>query len=174
MDFTTIKPLPAPIKRWPYAATLLLFCLMLIGWAGCTAEKEHTPADWTMDWAAITDSNIQVYYHQFNMLHYPTEEWMTESSIPAPPVETMHRLPHRQRQLLDQLINDSTNFSEGDCGTFHLNAVILAVQHDTLRGLIDLGCGFHQLYFKPRNSQSKWGSLNRKGTAIFRDFLLAN
>jgi hypothetical protein len=72
-------------------------------------------------------------------------------------------LTGRQKQQLFKLVNDSTNFSNGECGTFFLNAGFLIDYKKVKAGKINIGCGFNQWNFEPENKAAKYGGLSKKG-----------
>ncbi len=117
-------------------------------------------------WEQIpNDDNILVYYLQLNFFESPGHPFIGKDivdfkdSIP----EKSILLNYDQRKSLYELISDSTNFSEGDCGTFHLNAGFILTHNKRIYGTIDIGCGYNQWNFDPVNPISKYGSLNEKG-----------
>jgi len=117
-------------------------------------------------WTDLLDtSKTKVYYLQLNFLNFPDDNFIGKDiidfkdSIP----NNSFLLDSRQRQELLELISDSSNFSGGDCGTFHLNSGIVVAHKDKINATINIGCGFNQWNFSPENPVSKYGSFNEKG-----------
>ena len=80
-------------------------------------------------------------------------------------------LTNKQEYQLYELINDKTNFSNGDCGTFHLNAGFFVFENDKICGTINIGCGYNQWNFSSENLNAKWGSFNEKGFKKIEELL---
>lgn len=81
----------------------------------------------------------------------------------ADPTYSSFRLSNQQELELHKLATTPAYYSEGDCGTFQLNAGFVVYQGRQVVGKIDLGCGFNQWNYAPRNPQAKWGGLNDQG-----------
>ena len=65
--------------------------------------------------------------------------------------------------MLIEFILDSTNFSHGECGTFALNAGFVFIENDSIKGTIELSCGYYQWHFNPYSPNTMDGSLSRNG-----------
>lgn len=102
---------------------------------------------------------------QLNFLNFPNDSTVGQDILKfADSISNKSfLLLGRQEYQLYQLINDTTNFSEGDCGTFHLNAGILVFDKDKICGTINIGCGYNQWNFSSKNLNSKYGAFNERG-----------
>ena len=153
------------------------FVLSLLTLSSC--KKTNTKileykSEWKIDkaeiekykWAELTDTiQFQVYYLQFNYLNFPDDNYVGKEIIDfKDSIKTKSFLINKQLRIeLLKLVSDTTNFSEGDCGTFHLNGGFIIADKDRIKATIDIGCGFNQWFFNPQNISSKYGSFNDKG-----------
>lgn len=129
-----------------------------------TLSRHTTKLD--LNWQALSDTTkYSVSYIQLNFINYPTDETIGKDIFDLQDHKDgkKMKLSNRQEFNLFKLVTDSTNFSEGDCGTFQLNAGFIVYQGDKAVGKINVGCGYNQWNFFPDNNQSKWGGLNDKG-----------
>lgn len=119
-----------------------------------------------INWQALSDTTkYSATYVQLNFINYPTDETIGKDIIDLKDDKggKKMKLTNKQEFNLFKLVTDSTKFSEGDCGTFQLNAGFIIYQDDKAVGKINVGCGYNQWNFFPDNNQSKWGGLNEKG-----------
>lgn len=119
-----------------------------------------------INWQALSDTTkYSATYVQLNFINYPTDETIGKDIIDLQDDKggKKMKLTNKQEFNLFKLVTDCTNFSEGDCGTFELNAGFIIYQDDKAVGKINVGCGYNQWNFFPDNNQSKWGGLNEKG-----------
>lgn len=117
-------------------------------------------------WTYLSDTTQgEVYYLQLNFFKSPEENYVGAKILNY--LDSVNNifllLNNQQRTQLAKIIIDSTNFSEGDCGTFHLNAGFIVVSDKKITATIDVGCAYNQWNFSPQNSHSKYGVLNEKG-----------
>lgn len=148
--------------------TTIVFTSLFLG-IGCnsttkTVDNQANKLDF--NWQMLSDTTkYSVKYIQLNFINYPTDETIGIDIYDLQDHKDGKKmeLTNKQELNLFNLITDTTNFSEGDCGTFLLNAGFLIYQDDKSVGKINVGCGYNQWNFKPDNYQSKWGGLNDKG-----------
>ena len=112
------------------------------------------------------ETDYQFKYIQLNIDDYPTKENTQINIIDFLDNDSIMILSRSHVEQLQNLITDTTNFSEGECGTFHLNGGIVIMDADTIKGIIEMGCGFGQWSFQPENPNAKWGNFNDKGFNI--------
>jgi hypothetical protein len=118
------------------------------------------------NWAQLKDTTkYNIHYLQLNFLNYPDDTTIGQNILKFK--DSISKKPFYltggQEYQLYQLINDTTNFSEGECGTFHLNAGILVFDKDKICGTISIGCGYNQWNFSSENSNAKYGLFSDKG-----------
>jgi hypothetical protein len=126
------------------------------------------------NWTGLKDTaKYNICYLQLNFINFPDDSTIGQDilkfsdSIRNKPFS----LTNRQEYRLYQLINNTTNFSEGDCGTFHLNAGILVFDEGKICGTINIGCGYNQWNFSSENSKAKYGLFNEKGFKKMQELL---
>lgn len=135
---------------------------LLLGLAACVPGKK----DYLRNWEDIADTNeYAVDYLQIDFSAYPAEEYMDKAVTDFSGRKGIKKvkLTGRQQILLSEFISDTMNFSQSDCGTFHLNAGFIIYRKGEEKGLIDIGCGFNQWNFMPHNPKSGAGSVTEKG-----------
>lgn len=128
------------------------------------ADKNTNKLDF--NWQALSDTaKYSVTYIQLNFINYPTDETIGKDIFDIQDYKDgkKMKLTNKQEFNLFKLVTDTTDFSEGECGTFQLNAGFIIYQGDKSVGKINVGCGYSQWNFQPDNYQSKWGVLNDKG-----------
>ena len=146
---------------------LVVLASLLVGVISCAKYKQQLDVDWT----ALNSKQYTIKYFQHNFNNFPTDTTMYLSAADFAESPNLATLDSVDVASLVRLISDSTNFSEGDCGTFALNAGIIVFREETIAGLISIGCGYNQWEFKPFNPNCKWGGLNRKGFKQMSDML---
>jgi hypothetical protein len=119
----------------------------------------------------MTSKEYVVKYFQHNFNNFPTDSTMSLKIVDFAESPNWVTLDSIDVSTLVQLVSDSTNYSDGDCGTFALNAGIVVFKNDKIKGLISIGCGFNQWEFEPFNADTKWGGLNDKGFQKMSDML---
>ena len=77
--------------------------------------------------------------------------------------DSLYTLDENDKIGLIEFILDSTNFSHGECGTFALNAGFVFIENDSIKGTIELSCGYYQWHFNPYSPNTMDGSLSRNG-----------
>ena len=118
------------------------------------------------NWIQISDtSKLKVCYLQLNFLNFPDDNYMGKSILDfTDSISTASWiLTNKQRIDLFKLVSDTSNYSEGDCGTFHLNAGFILLDSNNVCATIDIGCGFNQWNFNPEIPNSKHTSFNEEG-----------
>jgi hypothetical protein len=142
--------------------------LMLCAITSCTNFREELNVDWT----ALNSKQYTVRYYQHNFNNFPTDSTAHLRVVDFADSPDLMTLDSTDVASLVHLISDSTNFSDGDCGTFALNAGFIVFNNDeTINGIIEVGCGFNQWEFEPFNPNCKWGGLNEKGFRLMSDML---
>lgn len=140
--------------------------------AGCSSpdRSDENRADvQPFEWSALASVEASIRYVQLNFDQFPTDR--TIEPDPLEHLDSAMTLTAAQVEQLQALVTDSSNFSEGDCGTFHLNAAIVVARRDSAVGIIRIGCGYNQWNFQPANPMSKWGGLNDRGFAAMQALL---
>lgn len=120
----------------------------------------------TLNWQTLSDTTgYSVTYIQLNFDQFVTDETISNDILDRQDGKggKKMKLTNQQEFNLYQFVTDSTHFSEGECGTFHLNAGFIIHQADQVVGYINVGCGYGQWYFFPGNNQSKGGLVSEKG-----------
>ena len=120
----------------------------------------------TFKWTRLKDTTkYNIRYLQLNFSSFPNDSAVGQDILKF--TDTISNksflLSGRQKYQLYQLINDTSNFSEGDCGTFHLNAGILVFDKENICGTINIGCGYNQWNFSSDNLNAKYGAFNERG-----------
>ena len=117
-------------------------------------------------WTQLADTTkLQVCYLQLNFLNFPNDNFIGKNVLDFKDSisTTSLILTNKQRLELFKLITDISNYSEGDCGTFHLNAGFILLDNRKVCSSIDIGCAFNQWNFNPEIPNSKHTSFNEKG-----------
>jgi len=117
-------------------------------------------------WTQLADSTkLKVCYLQFNFLNFPDDNFIGKNilSFKDSISNIFFVLSNKQRLDLLNLVSDTSNYSEGDCGTFHLNAGFIILDNKNIVATIDIGCGFNQWNFNPEIPNSKHTSFNENG-----------
>lgn len=117
-------------------------------------------------WTYLSDTlKGEVYYLQLNFFNSPEGNNVGTKILNH--LDSANKslliLNNQQRIQLAKIILDSTNFSEGECGTFQLNAGFIVVANKKITATIDIGCAYSQWNFMPENASSKYGTLSEKG-----------
>lgn len=149
-----------------YLISLFFISLFLMGCNSPTKKPNIDTHKLELNWQTLSDTTkYSVTYIQLNFLNTPTEETIGKDIFELQNDKNgkKMKLTNKQEFNLFKLVTDTTNFSEGDCGTFQLNAGFLIYQGKKSVGKINIGCGYNQWNFEPNNNQSKWGGLNKKG-----------
>lgn len=149
--------------------TVIGFTSLILGSGSCngttnTADKTTTKLE--LNWEALSDTTkYSATYIQLNFINYPTDNTIGKDIFDVQDDKRGKKikLSNKEEFNLFRLVTDSTNFSDGDCGTFQLNAGFIIYQGDEAVGKINIGCGYNQWNFFPDNNQSRWGGLNDKG-----------
>ncbi|MCF8277802.1 MAG: hypothetical protein K9J17_13795 [Flavobacteriales bacterium] len=144
---------------------ILLSLLLFV--SACSSRNKSLDFDWTQ----LSDKDYSVHYVQLNFDNFPTIETMDVDPLDYVGSEGEFILTDSQKAKLQQLISDSAYYSNGDCGTFHTNALILVLKDETVRGIIEIRCGYNQWEFQPYNSLTKWGGLNDEGFDLMSSLL---
>jgi hypothetical protein len=147
-----------------YQILVLFFLATLIS---CSKYKQELD----LDWKRMNSNEYTVKYFQHSFNNFPTDSTMflkVADFAESPDLVTLDSI---DVATLVQLVTDSTNYSDGDCGTFALNAGIIVFKDDKIKGVISIGCGFNQWQFEPFNADAKWGGLNEKGFQKMSDML---
>lgn len=139
---------------------LIMACIILMGVASSCARYDR---ELVVEWRDLTNHPYTIKYFSHNFNNFPTDSTMDLEVREFAESEELVTLDSIDIASLVQLISDSTNFGDADCGTFALNAGIIVFSEDKIKGEISIGCGFNQWNFKPFNPNCKWGGLNRKG-----------
>jgi hypothetical protein len=126
------------------------------------------------DWTQLKDTTkYNIRYLQLNFFNVPDDSTVGQNILKF--TDSINNksflLTGRQEYQLYQLINDATNFSEGDCGTFYLNAGILVFDKDKICGTINIGCGYNQWNFSSENLNAKYGAFNERGFSKMQQLL---
>jgi|GEM_PF-3221448 len=148
--------------------TAVVFVSLVLG-ISCNSTKmimDTATDNHTLNWQTLSDTTkYSATYIQLNFDQFPMEETVGNDILDFQDGKggKKMKLTNQQEFNLYKLVTDSTHFSEGDCGTFHLNAGFIIYQGEKIVGKINVGCGYGQWNFFPHNNQSKWGALNEKG-----------
>lgn len=128
------------------------------------ADHLELPGDYTLNWKdeeALKDHKI--LYRQLNDDPFLRQEVAGKSIEEMLHKDSLYTLDSKDKARLLAILSDSANFQRGECGTFALNAGLVFIQNDTLKGAIELGCGYYQWKFNPYNPYAVDGSLSRQG-----------
>lgn len=137
---------------------------------GCQNPKE-LPEDLSVDWSSITNDQYVVKFIHIDPYGVPTEKSLNLELREFIDTDSAWTLTQHQTKELQKFINDSTNFTGGECGTFFLNGGFSIQRNDTLVGLIRIGCGFGTWFFSPDNEFSNIGSISDTGFYRMSDLL---
>lgn len=118
--------------------------------------------DYRLDWDKLSEVN-KIVYLQFNFDQFPMDDTYKISIIDSFKIGKGLFLNNSESKKLMELITDSSNFNEGQCGTFYINAGFVILKNDTIIGTIEIGCGFGQWRFNPKNKYSNDNLLSDKG-----------
>lgn len=127
--------------------------------------KDRLPLQ-RFNWTELSNTDrFEIRYLQLNFLSFPTNEMIGNSIIRFADSLNTKSVLLTNEQVLDlfNLINEKSNFSEGDCGTFHLNAGFFVLLKGKICATIDIGCNYAQWNFSSENPNSKFGFLNEAG-----------
>jgi hypothetical protein len=128
----------------------------------------------TFKWTQLADTaKYDIRYLQLNFLNYPEDSTIGQDILNFTDAieDSSFLLTGKQEYQLYQLINDTANFSEGDCGTFHLNAGMLVFSQNKICSAIDIGCGYNQWNFSSENPRAKYGAFNDRGFKKMEELL---
>jgi len=143
------------------------FALLFLSLTACKKYKQEL----NVNWRDLNTTQYTIKYLQHNFNNVPIDTTVDLSVADFAESGDLATLDSADVSALVQLISDSTNFSEGDCGTFALNAGVIVFRDETIRGMVSIGCGYNQWNFKPFNPNCNWGSLNQKGFEKMSDML---
>jgi len=121
---------------------------------------KHFEIDWTLGDEIL---EYEILYVQLNFNPFVDEEITGKGIEELITKKTVYSLDLTDKTRLTEIILDSLNFSYGECGTFALNAGLVFIKNDTIRGIIEMGCGYYQWEFEPWNINSMDGSLSDSG-----------
>lgn len=153
-----MRYLNIPMKHVPLF--LIVFLLSACSDNGMVKYDQHL----NLDWKDEKELNLyDVKYIRLNYSPFAEEEIMGKGIEAFAFEDSLYTLDDLDRVRLISLLQDTANFSRGECGTFALNAGFLFLQNDTIKGIIEMGCGFAQWKFDPYNQQVKDGSISEKG-----------
>lgn len=132
---------------------------------GCSnPEKIEMTKKIEMDWSKLDEfSEYNIKYVQLNFNPFVDEEIMGKRIEEFMYKDSIYTLDQIDKSRLTEIISDSLNFSYGECGTFALNAGFVFIKNDTIKGIIEMGCGYYQWRFEPWNKNSMDGSLSNIG-----------
>lgn len=77
--------------------------------------------------------------------------------------DSLYELDGEDYRRFVDFVSDSANFTDGECGTFALNGGFVIEEFETIRGYVDLGCGFTDWEFYPFNLYSQGGYVSETG-----------
>src|SRR5688572_3580425 len=115
---------------------LIFFLFVLIALISCAKYKQELD----VDWKRMNSNEYTVKYFQHNFNKFPTDRTMSLKVVDFAESPNLVTLDSIDVATLIQLVSDSTNYSESDCGTFALNAGIIVFKNDKIKGLISIGC----------------------------------
>lgn len=143
--------------------TLLLPLMFLV--FGCSnPEKIEMSKNIEIDWPKQNSvSEYDIIYVQLNFNPFLDEEFMGKGIEELMYKDSTYSLDPTDKFRLTEIISDSLNFSKGECGTFALNAGFIFTRNDTIKGIIEMGCGYSDWGFQPMNKNSMDGSLSDLG-----------
>ena len=143
--------------------TLFLLLVLLIFSCSNPNRKEFTK-DIHIDWTNQSRLHkLDILYVQLNFSPFSDEDIMGKSIEEFTFENNIYALPPTNKSQLIEIISDSSNFSTGECGTFALNAGFLFLENDTIKGIIEMGCGCSHWGFEPWNKNARDGSLSDSG-----------
>ena len=160
------------IIRYIFILTFLIFtsCQVNTDKKNLTESNDQIKVDDGLiadfKWIQLSDTaKYKVRYIQLNFLNYPDEKYLGKNILYfKDSISNNYYILNRiQIEDLLKLITDTNNFSEGDCGTYCLNAGIVVLEKNKICAMIDIGCAYNQWNFNPKNLKSKNGHLNEKG-----------
>ncbi len=149
-------------------ALALAFASLLCG-VSCTSPTptiEKAPPKLTLNWEALADTaRYSVEYIQLPFHDEPTKEMIGGNILAFQdyPKAKKLQLTNQQERMLCQFVTDTTHFSEGQCGTFQLDAGFIIHANRQVVGIINVGCGYNQWLFEPENSHADQRSLSARG-----------
>jgi hypothetical protein len=119
-----------------------------------------------LDWQTLSDTTkYSVTYIQLNLSNQLADDTFGKDILALQNNKEAKKmnLTNKQEFNLFKFITNTTNFSESDCGTFHINAGFIIYQDDKFVGKINIGCGYNQWNFQPENYKSRSGGLSKNG-----------
>ncbi len=143
----------------------LIYCGVMTLIVACTnANKIELPKSYDLNWVEFEKNlNLDIKYIQLNFNPFLDEEIMGKSIEDLMFKDSVYTLDKIDKERLSSIISDSVNFTYGECGTFALNAGFVFIENDTIKGTIQLGCGYADWGFEPGNINSLDGSLSDIG-----------
>ncbi|MCV9385457.1 hypothetical protein [Reichenbachiella ulvae] len=143
---------------------IVLFTLIFLVFGCSNPVKIEMTKKIEIDWSKLDDSSeYDIKYVQLNFNPFVDEEIMGKGIEELMYKDSIYTLDQTDKSRLIEIISDSLNFSYGECGTFALNAGFVFIKNDTIKGIIEMGCGYYQWGFEPWNKNSMDGSLSDIG-----------
>ena len=143
---------------------IVLLTLILLIFGCSNPEKIEMTRKIEIDWSKLNDiPEYDIKYIQLNFNPFVDEETMGKGIEELMYKDSTYTLDQTDKVRLIEIISDSLNFSYGECGTFALNAGFVFTRNDTIKGIIEMGCGYYQWGFEPWNTNSVDGSLSDSG-----------
>ncbi|WP_422107788.1 hypothetical protein [Winogradskyella sp.] len=117
-----------------------------------------------LNWSIVDKtSDYEVRYVQLNFDPFVNETIMGKGIEELMDKDNTYILDTSDKSRLMDIISDSLNFRRGECGTFALNAGLIFTKNDTIKGIIEMGCGYRQWMFQPWNENVMDGLLSDSG-----------
>lgn len=143
---------------------IVLLTLTVLVFGCSNPEKIKMTKKIEIDWSKLDKiSEYDIKYVQLNFDPFVNEEIMGKGIEELMYKDSTYTLDQTDKSRLTKIISDSLNFSYGECGTFALNAGFVFLKNDTIKGIIEMGCGYYQWRFEPWNKNSMDGSLSDLG-----------
>jgi len=118
----------------------------------------------SVDWMGKTNLlNYDVRYIQLNFKKFIQSVEAPKKIEEYVDSDKEYVLDDGDKSRLIDFISESSNFSNGECGTFALNAGFVFLNNQEVQGIIRLGCGYYQWDFQPDSNNTLDGSLSEVG-----------
>lgn len=155
--------------------TLISICTLIS--CGSNADSEHQSKltlkqDLTVDWSAIeANDNYRIYYIPLNYDPFYNNETDGKHITDFMYKDSLYELDAEDYFAFTTFVADSLNFTDGECGTFALNAGFIITEFEVIRGYVDLSCGFIDWTFYPFNRCSGGGNVSDQGFVKMTEML---
>ncbi|NOQ73898.1 MAG: hypothetical protein GQ574_17960 [Crocinitomix sp.] len=151
---------------------IILLTITFLIFSCANPEKIELTKAISIDWTNRNElEKYEVLYVQLNFSPFLDEEIAGHGIEEFIYKDSIYILDNIDQTNLTEIILDSSNFSRGECGNFALNGGFIFTQNDTIKGIIEMGCGYSQWSFESWNENVLDGSLSDIGFEKMSDVL---